>query len=79
MRGDDEQQLGVFSYVSPEQRVPNNHPLRPVRAMADEALRDLRPRFNKLYAKPVGHPSLRRSCCGRSCCKCCTQCGANGC
>ena len=57
MRGDDEQQLGVFSYVSPEQRVPNNHPLRPVRAMADEALRDLRPRFNKLYAR-TGRPSI---------------------
>jgi len=57
MRGDDEQQLGVFSYVSPEQRVPTDHPLRPVRAMADEALRDLRPRFNKLYAK-TGRPSI---------------------
>ena len=51
MRGDDEQQLGVFSYVSPEQRVPQEHPLRPVRAMADEALRDLQPRFSKLYSR----------------------------
>jgi transposase len=57
MRGDDEQQLGVFSYVSPEQRVPTDHPLRPVRAMADEALRELRPRFNKLYAQ-TGRPSI---------------------
>jgi transposase len=57
MRGDDEQQLGVFSYVSPEQRVPQDHPLRPVRAMADEALHDLRPRFNQLYAK-TGRPSI---------------------
>ena len=57
MRGDDEQQLGVFSYISPEQRVPMNHPLRPLRAMADEALRELRPRFNKLYAK-TGRPSI---------------------
>ncbi len=39
MRGDDQQQLGVFSYVSPEQRVPPDHPLRPLRAMADEARR----------------------------------------
>src|SRR6266496_2011730 len=54
MRGDDEQQLGAFSYISPEQRVPMNHPLRP---MADEALRELRPRFNKLYAK-TGRPSI---------------------
>jgi hypothetical protein len=28
MRGDDEQQLDVFSYVSPEQRIPQEHPLR---------------------------------------------------
>jgi transposase len=51
MRGDDKQQLDVFSYVSPEQRIPQDHPLRPVRVMADEALRDLKPRFSKLYAK----------------------------
>ncbi len=57
MRGDDEQQLGVFSYVSPEQRVPKDHPLRPLRAMADEALRELRPQFDKLYAK-TGRPSI---------------------
>jgi hypothetical protein len=37
MRGDDVQQLEVFSYVSPEQRIPQEHPLRPLRAMADEA------------------------------------------
>ncbi len=57
MRGDDDQQLDVFSYVSPEQRVPQNHPLRPIRAMADEALRELQPRFKKLYAK-TGRPSI---------------------
>lgn len=57
MRGDDEQQLDVFSYVSPEQRVPQDHPLRPLRAMADEALRELQPRFTKLYAK-TGRPSI---------------------
>jgi hypothetical protein len=41
MRGDDEQQLDVFSYLSPEQRVPQDHPLRPVRTLTDEALREL--------------------------------------
>src|SRR2546427_6480725 len=51
MRGQDEQQLGVFSYVSPEQRIPYDHPLRQLRAMADEALRELKPRFSRLYAK----------------------------
>lgn len=57
MRGKDEQQLGVFSYVSPEQRIPQDHPLRPLRAMADEALRDLQPRFGRLYAM-TGRPSI---------------------
>src|SRR5256886_17399197 len=57
MRGKDEQQLDVFSYISPEQRVPQDHPLRSLRAMADEALRRLQPRVNKLYAK-TGRPSI---------------------
>jgi len=57
MRGKDEQQLDVFSYISPEQRVPQDHPLRPLRVMTDEALGELQPRFNKLYAK-TGRPSI---------------------
>jgi transposase len=57
MRGKDEQQLDVFSYLSPEQRVPQDHPLRPLRAMTDEAMQQLQPRFNKLYAK-IGRPSI---------------------
>jgi hypothetical protein len=51
MRGKDEQQLDVFSYISPEQRVPQDHPLRSLRAMTDKALRQLQPRFSRLYAK----------------------------
>jgi len=57
MRGKDEQQLDVFSYINPEQRVPQDHPLRSLRAMTDEALQKLRPRFNSLYAK-TGRPSI---------------------
>jgi transposase len=57
MRGKDERQLDVFSYISPEQRVPQDHPLRSLRAMTDEALQQLRPRFNRLYAK-TGRPSI---------------------
>src|SRR5712691_9992004 len=57
MRGNDEQQLDVFSYVSPEQRVPQDHPLRSLRVMTDEALRELQPRFYKLYAK-TGRSSI---------------------
>jgi len=57
MRGNDEQQLDVFSYISPEQRVPQDHPLRPLRFMTDEAFREMQPRFHKLYAK-TGRPSI---------------------
>jgi len=57
MRGNDDQQLDVFSYVSPEQRVPQDHPLRPLRAMTDEAFQQLKYRFNKLYAT-TGRPSI---------------------
>jgi transposase len=56
MRGKDEQQLDVFSYVSPEQRVPQDHPLRSLRAMTDQALHQLRPRFN--YCTKTGRPSI---------------------
>jgi transposase len=57
MRGTDQQQSHVFSYISPEQRVRKDHPLRPIRAMVDEILKQLSPQFNKMYAK-VGRPSI---------------------
>jgi transposase len=57
MRGTDQQQSHVFSYISPEQRVPRDHPLRPIRTMVDEILKQLSPQFNKMYAK-VGRPSI---------------------
>src|SRR4030088_3500697 len=50
MRGDDKQQMGVFSYVSAEQRVPADHPLRGIRTMVDEALAGLSGHFDTLYA-----------------------------
>src|SRR5271170_6621498 len=57
MRGTDQQQTHVFSYISPEQRVRSDHPLRPIRTMVDEILKQLSPQFNKMYAK-VGRPSI---------------------
>jgi transposase len=57
MRGDDNQQEGMFSYVSPEKRVPSDHPLRPIRQMVDEILKELSPQFAKLYSD-VGRPSI---------------------
>src|ERR1700689_3924183 len=57
MRGNDQQQTHVFSYISPEQRVRKDHPLRPIRTMVDEILKQLSPQFSKMYAK-VGRPSI---------------------
>ncbi len=57
MRGDDRQQAGMWSYLSPEQRVPADHPLRPIRAMVDTILAELSPAFATLYS-PVGRPSI---------------------
>jgi len=57
MRGDDRQQGAMFSYVSPEQRVPADHPLRPIRRMVDEVLQELSPRFDRMYAQ-MGRPSI---------------------
>ena len=40
----------MFSYVSPEQRIPAHHPLRPIREMTDDVLPQLSRRFARLYA-----------------------------
>ena len=57
MRGEDQRAASFFSYVSLEQRIPADHPLRPIRELVDEALRSLSPAFNKLYARD-GRPSI---------------------
>jgi len=57
MRGEDEKQQDMFSYVSPEQRVPADHPLRAVREMVDQILKEMSPRFGRLYSE-VGRPSI---------------------
>src|SRR5256712_10546076 len=57
MRGDDQQQDGMFSYISPNKRVPQEHPLRRIRSIVDRVLDQLSPRFNKLYAR-AGRPSI---------------------
>ena len=57
MRGADHQQSGMFSYISAERRVPEDHPLRAIRAMVDVALRKMGPQFDAMYAK-VGRPSI---------------------
>src|ERR1041385_8607429 len=57
MRGEDQQQNHIFSYLSPEARVRKDHPLRTIRTMVDEVLNQLSRRFDRMYAS-VGRPSI---------------------
>jgi transposase len=57
MRGDDRQPAHLFSYVSPEERVPADHPLRAIRTQVDALLREMSSDFDRLYAA-VGRPSI---------------------
>ena len=57
MRGDDQQQSHIFSYLSPEARVRKDHPLRAIRTLVDEVLTQLSRRFDGMYAT-VGRPSI---------------------
>jgi transposase len=57
MRGPDHQQSAMFSYLSPEQRVPSDHPLRAVRQMADTVLTQLSQVFSKMYSD-IGRRSI---------------------
>jgi|SRR5579863_1412797 len=50
MRGADDNQSELFSYVSAESRIPQDHPLRPIQAMCNLALEQLEGRFAKMYS-----------------------------
>ena len=47
MRGDHEHQAPMWSYISPEQRIPPDHPLRLIRTLVDAVLNELSPRFSR--------------------------------
>jgi transposase len=57
MRGTDIQQSAIFSYVSPEERVPAGHPLRKVREITDRVLDKMSDSFGRMYSK-MGRPSI---------------------
>src|SRR5882672_8426314 len=57
MRGDNVDPGAMFSYVRPAQRVPQDHPLRAIKAMTDRVLQALSPEFDRLYSR-VGRPSI---------------------
>src|SRR5258705_868805 len=57
MRGGDQQQGAMWSRISPEDRVPQDHPLRPIREMVNVVLKDMSPTFGRIYARE-GRPSI---------------------
>lgn len=57
MRGTDIQQSAMFSYLSPEERVPADHPLRSIRQITDKVLKRLTRLFSRMYSQ-VGRPSI---------------------
>jgi transposase len=57
MRGDSTQQAIVFSALTPDQLVPQDHPIRRIKPIVDRVLRELWPVFRTMYA-PVGRPSI---------------------
>ena len=57
MRGNESKQQPVFSYVSLEERIPKDHPLRPIRKVVDQILAGMSKRFDTLYAE-AGRPSI---------------------
>jgi transposase len=57
MRGEAKDQRAMFSYVTMEQRIPAEHPIRAIRAMVDEALRRMDAVFSAMYAQR-GRPSI---------------------
>ena len=57
MRGFDAQQSGMFSYLSPEDRVPSNHPLRAIREITDRTFVQLSKLFTRMYSQ-MGRPSI---------------------
>ena len=57
MRGEDLNQSAMFSYLSPEERVPSDHPWRAIRGMTDRALSQLSTEFARLYSR-LDRPSI---------------------
>ena len=77
MRGDDEISGSLFSYIDLEDRVRADHPLRPIREIANAALATLSRDFAALYSGG-GRRCRRRNCCGQCCCRPSTRCARSG-
>ncbi len=57
MRGDKTEQAAVMLFITPDQKVPQDHPIRAIKPIVDRALTSLSPVFNRMYSKR-GRPSI---------------------
>jgi len=57
MRGDETEQAAVMLFITPDQKVPQDHPIRAIKPIVDRALASLSPVFNRMYSKR-GRPSI---------------------
>jgi hypothetical protein len=69
MRGRDEHNETLFSFVQLENRVPRDHPLRTIRRITNEALASLSEQFEAMYAEPGVPRSRPNVCCVLCCCR----------
>ena len=57
MRGKEQNQGALFSYINLENRIPKDHPLRPIKAMVDSVLEQMQKDFEQMYSH-TGRPSI---------------------
>jgi hypothetical protein len=62
MRGTAEKQVVMLSALTPDQLVPQDHPIRQIKPIVDRALADLSPTFNAMYAEGAAPLSPRSTC-----------------
>jgi hypothetical protein len=68
MRGVDRNQQSLFSYISIEDRIAADHPLRRMKRLTDTVLSSMSPQFDELYAEGGAHRFRPSGCCVRCCC-----------
>ncbi len=73
MRGSDDQNGSLFSYVNLEERIPARHPLRKIAGVVNAALAMLDADFDQLYAGEAAPRSRPSGCCGRALSRSCSR------
>jgi len=78
MRGPENQNVSSFFFFDVKQRIPQDHPLRIIKALLDLVLKRLLPSFDEMFSW-TGGPSIRSICCEPWLWKPCIRSAVNGC